>query len=65
MFFDKRKDMTSDLNMSHGRMSNFVSFSLFRFNLIIKLGNLDFEIHRNACQYLNDVRFEYVVPNSV
>ena len=44
LFFDK-KDMTSDLNMLHGRMPEFVSFPLFRFTLVIKLRNFDFEIH--------------------
>ena len=29
MIFDKKKDMTSDLNVSHGKMSDFVSFPLF------------------------------------
>ena len=29
IFFDKKKDMVSDLNMSCGRLSDFVSFSLF------------------------------------
>ena len=41
--FDK-KDMVWDLNMSHGKMSNFIiSFPLFGFTLVIKLRNLDFE----------------------
>ena len=44
LFFDK-KDMTSDLNMLHGRMPELVSFPLFRFTLVIKLRNFDFEIH--------------------
>ena len=37
--------MVSDLNMSHGKMSDFVSFPLFRFTLVIQLRNLDFECH--------------------
>ena len=32
-----------DLNMSHGKMSDFVSFPLFGFTLVIKLRNSDFE----------------------
>ena len=34
----------SDLNMSHGKMSDFdfVSFPLFGFTLVIKLRNFDF-----------------------
>ena len=35
--------MTSDLNMSHGKMSNFVSFPLFWFTLVIKLRNFYFD----------------------
>ena len=41
MFFDK-KDMVSDLNMSHGKISDFIWFSLFGFTLAIKLRNVDF-----------------------
>ena len=44
LYFDKEKDMQSDLNMPHGEMSDFVSFSLFRFTLVIKLRNFDFKI---------------------
>ena len=40
--FDK-KDMVSDLNMSHRRMSDFVSFPLFAFTLVTKVRNFDFE----------------------
>ena len=35
--------MLSDLNMSHGKMFDFVSFPSFRFNLVIKLRNFDFK----------------------
>ena len=37
----------SDLNMSHEKMSNFVSFPLFGFTLVIKRRNFDFEGHKN------------------
>ena len=60
--------MTSDLNMSHGKMSDFVSFLLFGFTLIIKLRNFDFESHSNAVIFFDkkiDVRFEYVLFNIV
>ena len=40
--------MMSDLNMSHEKMSDFVSFPFFGFTLIIKLINFDFESHWNA-----------------
>ena len=35
--------MVSDLKMSHGKMSDFVSFSLFGFFLVIKLKKFDFK----------------------
>ena len=35
----------SDLNMSHGKMSDFFSFSLLGFTLVIKMRNFDFESH--------------------
>ena len=34
-----------DLNMSHGKMSDFVSFELFQFTLVTKLRNFDFKNH--------------------
>ena len=37
--------LMSDLKMSLGKMYNFASSSLFGFTSVIKLGNLDFEIH--------------------
>ena len=40
-----KEDMLSDLNMSHGKMSDFVSFPLFRFTLVMKLRNFDFKVH--------------------
>ena len=44
IFFDK-KGIITDLNMSHGKVSDFVSFPLFRFTLVIKLKNFDFKIY--------------------
>ena len=35
--------MVSDLSMSHGKMSDFFSFPLFGFTLVMKLRNFDFE----------------------
>ena len=35
--------MTSDLNISHGKMSDFVSSPLFGFTFAIKLWNCGFE----------------------
>ena len=40
--------MTSDLNTPHGIMSDFVSFTLSGFTLVIKLRNFDFESHSNT-----------------
>ena len=40
--------MTSDLNMFHGRMSDFVSFPLILFILVIKLRSFGFESQRNT-----------------
>ena len=37
--------MASDLNMPHGKMSDFVSFPLFEISLVIKLRKIDFEGH--------------------
>ena len=39
VFCDQRKIM-SDLNMSHEKMSDFVTFPLFGFIIVIKLRNL-------------------------
>ena len=60
-----KKDMVSDLNMSHGKMSSFVSFPLLSFTLVIKLRNSDFESHWNILVYFDKrerhaVRFTYV-----
>ena len=37
--------MVSDSNMSHGKMSDFVSFLLIGFTLVVKLRNSDFDDH--------------------
>ena len=37
--------ITSNLNMSHGKMSDFVSFPWCGFTLVIQLRNFDFESH--------------------
>ena len=42
IFLDK-KDIASGWNISHWKMSDFVSFSLFGITLVIKLRNFDFE----------------------
>ena len=51
-----------------GKMSDFASFPLIEFSLVIKLGNFDFESHRNTLILFDkkiDVRFEYALSNSV
>ena len=61
----------SDLNISHGNMSDFVLFPLFGFTLVIKLRNFDFEDHQNTVilsdkNMISDlIRFDYVLSNSV
>ena len=55
--------MVSDLNMPYGKMPDFVSVPLFRFTLVIKLRNFDFESHCNTLIFRNKerhgVRLEY------
>ena len=34
--------------MSHGKMSDFVLFPLFRFTLVIKVRNFDFRCNQNT-----------------
>ena len=55
--------MMSDLNMSQWKISDFVSFSLLRFTLVLKQRNLDFESHWNTLIFFSEifysVRFEY------
>ena len=56
--------MLSDLNISHGKLTDFVSFLLFRSTLVITLRNYDFESHSNSLVFFDKkiyrVRFEYV-----
>ena len=42
----------SDLKMSGGKISGFVSIPLFGFTLVLKLRNLDFESHWNILIFL-------------
>ena len=37
--------MLSDLNLPHGKMSDFVSFPLFRFTLVVKMRKVDYKGH--------------------
>ena len=63
-----KKDLVSNLNMSYGKMPDFVLFPLFGFTLVIKQRNFDFESHWNTLIFFdktNNVRFKYVMPNSV
>ena len=50
-------------------MSDFVSFPLFGFILVIKLRNFDFESHCNALIFFDiktySLRFEYVLWKNV
>ena len=42
-YFSVLQPMMSHLNIFHGNMSDFVSFPLFGFTLVIKLRNFDFQ----------------------
>ena len=57
----------SNLNMSHGKMLDFIAFPLFGFTLVIKLRNFDFQSPANTLIFFekNDVRFDYALSNSV
>ena len=61
--------MTSDLDMSHGKIAHFVSFLLLGFTLVIKLRNCDFESHWNTLMFFTKkrygVRFQYVLWKNV
>ena len=50
--------------MSPEEMSDFVSFALFQFTLVIKLRNFDLKSHRNTLIFFDTKRygitFEYV-----
>ena len=43
----------SDLNVSHGKISGFVSFPLRDFILVIKLKNFNFESHWNTLMFFD------------
>ena len=64
VFFDLWK-VTSDLNMFHEKMSDFVSLPLFGFTWV-KLRNFDFESRWNTLIFFYkkyDVIFDYVLSN--
>ena len=42
----------SHLNISHGKMSDFVSFPLFWFTLVMNMKNFNFESHWNTLIFL-------------
>ena len=56
--------MMLDLNMFYEKMTDFILFPLFRFTLIIKLRNFDFESYLNTLIFFKkkiyDVRFQYI-----
>ena len=62
LYFVINKKMITDLNISHRKMSEFISIQLFPFTLVIKLQSFDFEIQWNISIFLieNHVTFEYV-----
>ena len=52
LVFCHQWNMMSDLNMSREKISDFVSFLLFGFPSVLKLGNFDFESHWNTLIFL-------------
>ena len=66
-YFLVLEDMMSDLNMSHGKKSHFVSFPFFDFTLVIILRNFNFVIRWNNLIIAKNygIRFEYVLCKSV
>ena len=66
LIFLIKKDIVSQLNMSHGKMSGFISFLLFRFNLVIELEISMLKVTEILiCFDKKNVRFNYVLSNSV
>ena len=55
-----KKDMTSDLNMSNGKLSGFILFPFFYFNLVIKLRNFDFESHWNTLILFDQKKLSHI-----
>ena len=57
IFFRKKKNMASALNMSHEKMPDFVSFPLLGFILVIKLRNFDLMLSglNISCQTVSDL----------
>ena len=53
VFCDQWKGV-SDLNISHGKKSDFVSFPLFGFNLVMNLRNFNFESYLNTLIFLSN-----------
>ena len=57
----------SDLNKSHGKMSDFFSFPMVGFTSVFKLKSFGFESHWNTLTFCDKkrygVRFDYVWKN--
>ena len=51
--------MTSDLNMSHGKLFDFVSFPLFGLTLVIKIFNIFYQ--KNTISDLNMSRQQRLI----
>ena len=67
LVFCEQWKMIWDLNMSHEKMSGFVSFLLFGLTLLIKPREFNFKSHWNTIFFIRkrDLRFEFVLSNSV
>ena len=63
--FSEQWKMTSDLNISHKKISDFVWFPRIGFTLVLKLRNFDFESHTIICLKKYFSMFWYkAVPDS-
>ena len=52
----------SDLNMSHGKILDFIAFPLFRFTLVIKLKNFDFQSPAKRQYFLKEMMSDLIMP---
>ena len=56
LFCEQGKTM-SELNISHGKMSDFISFPLFEFTLFVKLRNFNFKSHWDILMFFDKKKY--------
>ena len=56
--------MLSDLNMSNGKMSDFVTFPLFVFTVVIKHINFDFQGHSKTLIFFDKKMISDLIMSS-